>query len=878
MVQGRIRRTWWGSALCALAAICFALVSLVIVPPASSDSSVSQLNAVANAGEVSAQAGESVDYTPKLFQMLANNNRIDTYGDELRMDFVLRVAHNQVDPANPQQCATAVSSAEAKNRSCGLRLYFDFGADATGGTTPINYIDTLSPGKAGMFGAILWAYNNAQVYTIHSIITSGVYDFLNISVECDINYPNDVDPKVLGGVKMDQYVYAVVQKHNTGNGKWEWPGTPNNAASRQESDFLTNVAKNNPAYVYKGSCSGNDPSQCNGPISFIGWDGSPALWSGNQANWGLVTDYGLNLTGLSVPLWREGLAPPNSFFVFWANPADNNNPCSLNTSFYFQWLALKGGKDWVPVDDLTPQAQLVTGQQQQRSGASSANGQATAKAAVNLPKTLLRSNPELMGKQGPGGSLSPAQEATGAIDFAKAKDDQGLDGYFKLVTWPVTTDKDGNDAQCVAPGAMRDTYNPLSGGNEAGVTKTMSQDQINALVDKGWTIDTAYYKYSLPKPVAPVIDTPAENAIVVKHPTITGTGTPGHKVSLYAEDTQKPIDANDVDNADTRGRLVGTAIVGEDGTWSVVDNDNTIVEGSQRYHAWQTELASGYELTSPFSNIRTLKFAPSTIDSAAITVPHTKRTSNGELPTGSKVHISGTAAPATAGQNLTLYATHTVSAGGATTGVEKPVTGCSMTLASAGEQNWSCEIDPSFFLDEVAQGDTYIFTAQVTNPEDNSKVRSAGVYATLDMTSTQLAVDSKPAKGTVSGTARHLKTGLTADTGAKVTVTWPSNATESVTVGADGRWSFNIPEGLTQGEARITADDHPSELNDNNEAGWVTYSLAVSQPVPVLPMTGDRSHLIGLIFAVVGALLTIGIGMFVSIECFIRRGKAVDDS
>ncbi|WEV76428.1 hypothetical protein [Bifidobacterium sp. ESL0800] len=878
MVQGKIRRTWWGSALCALAAICFAFASLAIVPPASSDSPVSQLNAIANADEVSTRSGdeETISYAPKLFKMLANNQRIDTAADEMRVDFVLRVAHNQVNTSANKGVDHLNGQANAVSKG-GLRLRFGYGASSTGSRKAVRYIPTIaSSNMAGTVGALNWANNQEEFFTIHNLIASGQYDYLLISVECDIDYPNSVDTSALGGEKMNQYLWAQIP-----NASGNWP-SDSDERNDVESGYQTNVLAGNPAYVYDNVCgSGNnqDGLRCNGPKSFIGWNDTPLLWSGNQANWGLVTDYGLN--GLGI-----GWAPARSFFVMWYNRAPASDPCSKNTSFYYQWLGLKGGKDWVPVDDLTPHAERVDGQNalNGHDGLWFA-GSSTANAAFNARNILNPNAASLVPRQGPGGSVSPAVNIDGSYDLEKAKTDQGLDGYFKLVTWPITTSNDGSMSQCLAttpPNAKsvtpHDAFNPLEGGHEQGITDGMDQAQVDYLVDKGWTIDTAFDKYSLPEPVAPVIDTPAENTIVVQHPTITGTGVPGHKVSLYAEDTNKPIDAGDVDNADTRGRLVGTAIVGSGGKWSIVDNDNTIVDGSQRYHAWQTEQTSGYDLTSPFSNIRTLKFAPSTIDSAAITVPHTKRTSNGELPAGSKVHISGTAAPSMAGENLTLYATHTVSAGGDRTGEAREVTDCSLTLTAAGEQNWSCEIDPSFFLDEAAQGDTYVFNAVVTNPQDNSKVRSGDAFATLDMTSTQLAVDSKPAKGTVSGTAHHLKTGVAADTGAKVTVTWPDNTTESVTVGADGRWSFNIPEGLTQGEARITADDHPDETAQNNEAGWVTYNLAVTEPVPVLPMTGDRSNLLGLILSIVAVMLAIGMGLFVSIEYFMKHGKAVDDS
>ncbi|MDF7664121.1 hypothetical protein PT282_05530 [Bifidobacterium sp. ESL0763] len=870
--------TWRRSALCALGAVCLALATMIVAPlaPSSPDS---QLNAIANADQVSSRAGDegTISYAPKLFKMLANNQRIDTAADEMRVDFVLRVAHNQVNTSANKGVDHLNGQANAASKG-GLRLRFGYGASSTGSRKVVRYIPTIaSSNMAGTVGALNWANNQEEFFTIHNLIASGQYDYLLISVECDIDYPNSVDTSALGGEKMNQYLWAQIP-----NASGNWP-SDSDERNDVESGYQTNVLAGNPAYVYDNVCgSGNnqDGLRCNGPKSFIGWNDTPLLWSGNQANWGLVTDYGLN--GLGV-----GWAPARSFFVMWYNRAPASDPCSKNTSFYYQWLGLKGGKDWVPVDDLTPHAERVDGQNalNGHDGLWFA-GSSTANAAFNARNILNPNAASLVPRQGPGGSVSPAVNIDGSYDLEKAKTDQGLDGYFKLVTWPITTSNDGSMSQCLATTAPNaksvtphDAFNPLEGGHEQGITDGMDQAQVDYLVDKGWTIDTAFDKYSLPEPPAPTIDTPAQDSVAVQHPVITGTGLPGHKVTLYAEDVTNPIDDNgNVDDAATRGRYVGHAIVGEDGTWSVTDADNPITDGTQRYHAWQTEQTSGYDLTSPFSNIRTLRFSPSTIDSAAITVPHTKRTSDGELPAGSKVHISGTAAPSMAGQKLTLYATHTVSAGGARTGETREVTDCTQTLATSGQQDWSCRIDPAFFLDEAAQGDTYVFNAVLANPQDDSTSRSDDVFVTLDMTSTQLAVDPKPAKGKVSGTAHRLKTGSGADVGAKVSVTWPDDTTASMTVGADGRWSFDIPEGMDEGEARITADDHPSDAAQNNESGWVRYNLATAKTVKVLPVTGDRTRLLGIVLALVATLLAMGMGLVGSVEYFSRHGKAVDDS
>ncbi|WEV73935.1 hypothetical protein OZX74_08675 [Bifidobacterium sp. ESL0798] len=52
---------------------------------------------------------------PVLYKLLANNNKIDTLRDEMRMDFVVRVAHGEVDP-------TVATSGDT-----GLRIIYDYG-------------------------------------------------------------------------------------------------------------------------------------------------------------------------------------------------------------------------------------------------------------------------------------------------------------------------------------------------------------------------------------------------------------------------------------------------------------------------------------------------------------------------------------------------------------------------------------------------------------------------------------------------------------------------------------------------------------------------------------------------------------------------------
>lgn len=859
MVTTRRHGVWWSALWCALCAVGL-MVTPLLGTTALGDNPV---NTVAYAGQPSVQAVEPIDYKPKLFKMLAYNKRIDTGKDELRMDFVLRVAHGQVNVDDPTSCASGVPTA---GRSCGLQLKYDFYARSTGTATSIQYINTLSGGIGTALGAGLWAMNRSQRYTIHSVLHSGVYDYLTISIECDIDYPDTVDPSVLGGVVTPQYVYAQVKPVG---GSWQ------NASDRTDSQYLTNLTADYPAYLYDNACSGNN---CNGPRSFVGYDVNPPLWGGGQINWGLVSDNGLS-TGPPLNLnFGDGYAPPKAFFVYWYNPS-TSAPCSKVESYYFQWLGLKNGKDWEPVSDLTPSAQLVTGQDAQNGspiGATNVN----AFAAYNAPSTYpLRPKLTLIAQQGPSNGLSPAQSLTGAINFQKAKDDQDLDGYFKLVTWPITTNQNNTNSGCL-DSDNKDVYNPLA-DNSNGIQADMSQADINALIDKGWTIDTAYYKYKLPVIDPPAITSPTNNSYSsTTHPTIGGTGIEGYTVQLYAEDPDNPISGSDPDNPDTRGRYVGQAVVGPGGTWTIVDNDNTMTNGEVQYHAWQIEPDSGYQITSGFSNIQTVKFAvdPAPVVDAVVTVPHTKRTLDGQLQANAKVHITGTAVPVIAGSTLKVYATHATSDNVAAVAATPPdesdaIDECEQVLTAAGSQSWSCDVDPSYFLDQTAEGETYLFRAKLINASGSESAISSGTTVVpVDMTSTQIAISNTSDYQTLRGTAYSLPSTIVSDTGATITVKWPDNSTGTTTVASDGTWSIAVPSGMTtSGVVQVTADDLQT-----NEAGWVSRFLNVSVPATALPLTGDHSWLPWLIGEIVLALMAIGACIYMYVERSTRYGKAVD--
>ncbi|MCX8673452.1 hypothetical protein J3T91_08025, partial [Bifidobacterium sp. B4001] len=335
-----------------------------------------------SAGQANAVDGQdgTASRKPLLYKMLAYNQRIDSNIDELRMDFILRVKHNEFDPS----CANATGGSDT-NGSCNLSFVYQF---YNGGYSPnyyrrVKYLNTIvsdSSSDQPWSGAYNWAKNQDQFFTVHKIINSGLYDYLTISIEGDMNLPDSggsSDYKT-GGVDQSLNVFAVVGQQqdalscsNTGSGSlWGWgssdcdsfnPDTMINAPDRTSNITAALMAEGRGFKKYMENCLGSGADlQCSGPWSWVGWDQHPMLYSGGQSNWGMVTDYGFpadNTNSPSISGTAPGTAPSRSFFVYWLNVRGGSDVCSQTNSYYYQWVALKDGQ-WVPVDELTPEPVL----------------------------------------------------------------------------------------------------------------------------------------------------------------------------------------------------------------------------------------------------------------------------------------------------------------------------------------------------------------------------------------------------------------------------------------------------------------------------------------------------------------------------------------
>ena len=671
----------------------------MVVPLGLSALSAGQANAID-------EQDETASRKPLLYRMLGYNNKLDSYQDELRMDFILRVKHNEFDPS----CADATNGADTKG-SCNLAFVYQYkGSDDTSFYRRIKYLNTIASASSSdqpWSGAYKWAQNRDEYFTVHTIINSGLYDYLTVSIEGDLALKNSADASYYqpGGASEPVNIYAVVGKQDDAlsclrpGSPWSWstgidncrnfvPDTMINAPDRVSNITSALTANGKNFTLYMQECLGTGADlQCSGPYSWVGWNSNPNLYGGNQANWGMVTDYGFpdyksTATG-AIAGTAPGTAPARSFFVYWLNVRGSSraNPdgiCSETNSYYYQWVALKDS-EWVPVDELTPEPVLVTGQQPSPNTATTTTSKAaqvSKYSAFNLPKQP--DNPNEMFATDKNGQPMPAQKADGGIDFKEAKEKQDLDGYFKMVTWPVTTNRDGS-ACTVSP----EVYNPDQKGL-VGIRDGMNSSDIERNISAGWTINSAFYKYDVPRPDDPTItkiENDADSALDASgsvytsklDPVISGECMPSkdparpNTVVLYGEDPANPIAEGQGANgddlvkaADTWGFWLGEVECKVDpkskqgGSWQIQDTNKQYpspdpgnkYSGYRRYHAWVIESISGFGLTSFFSNVGTAYFVSGEnvpdASKFSVTVPHTV---NGSLPEDSVVVFKGEVSP-----------------------------------------------------------------------------------------------------------------------------------------------------------------------------------------------------------------------------------------
>ncbi len=929
----------------------------MVVPLGLSALSANQANAIDGQGGTASRK-------PLLYKMLAYNDKIDSYQDELRMDFILRVKHNDFNP----QCVPMRDTSPYDSVKCNLSFAYQYeGAQSPSHYTRIRYLNTISTNPNDPTGgAEQWAENEEQFFTVHKVINSGLYDFLAVSIEGDLSYMDtSLDPKyyVTGGYPEPLNVFAIVgQQNNTlscGGSPWDY--TTNDCTSFDPSSIGSNVQdrvanitadQGKGIKLYMGNCLGNSPHpQCSGPASWVGWNGNPPLYGGHQANWGMVTDYGFPIGANPVP----GVAPPKSFFVYWFNLRGNNSAggiCSTTNSYYYQWVAQKNSQ-WVPVDALTPKPVLVTGQKPAVNGLTNSWGlqyQVNDNTAYNVDPTdpKYANTTNVLFATDKDGQPMPAQKADGGIDFKEAKEKQDLDGYFKLVTWPVTTNADGTQCKPTAstPEVTTKIYDPQQ-DSLVGITDDMSTAQKNTNLDAGWAIDTAFYKYDVPRPDDPTITNiqngtdgslNASGSVYTGKldPVVSGECTPSkddthpNTVTLFGEDPGNPFKEEQgkssddlVKSSDSWGFKLGETVCKVDpkskqgGSWQIQDTNKQYpspdpgnkYNGYRRYHAWVTESASGFGLTSFFSNIGTAYFvsnenAPD--GKLSVTVPHTK---NGILPANSVVTFKGTVSPinmawSSGGLGMTdsrlaismkqnaasdwtsLLTTpantfQRDAAVGTASSAADSASGLTLNLTktAASTWSWTLTIPADRFTGYNGDDETqkYTFQVKMINPL-NVPSDPASINRTVDMTPTTLTLErydifqvAGKAYKYVNGNIRVPET-----KGTLVHITWPGNSSTDVAVGDQGSWQATPPEGINQGKftAQVSSDDAESADTQSSNFRGGNESAAVSHALEFRPSTSSLPFAGGWPLSVLRILLMLILGLAGFVACLRNRQES----
>lgn len=484
---------------------------------------------------VSAAAAE-LD-APAVFKVQAFYDRIDDDVDELRADFVLRVPHGFVNPETG-----ALQSVDGLQ----LRIGYDYSNTAR---LSLRYINTMGDGAAG---ADRWARNMDEYFTVHSVIPSGKNDYLVISVEGNMDIPTfSTANNVPGGkyTEMNWYFSYLAGA----------PSTSTTWISSARTVEATGY------YAYYGGLG--TATAITGPQLKIQWDSIYGLWSSRQANWGQVLDYGLNGNA-------PGVLPSNSIPIDLVNNATRNTapergaPGTVSDSFWYAWVHEDGSL----VESVNTGPIHVTGVPPR-----SARNSATSLVSKNIAASGTTPSLGWSQEQADQG-LTDRVAPNGATDFS----DAGGNGYYRILVWPEA----------------RDPLTPEQSGTSP--VRSYTADELfdvegrltEAADAEKWTAGSAYYLYSIDLPDAPHIDVPTEGTQLGQNTPITlsGTGTPGHTITLKLAAGTPITDVNDpalitLVDGDHEGVLPDDIVVAADGTWSysyvpetpLADGDYTVV-------------------------------------------------------------------------------------------------------------------------------------------------------------------------------------------------------------------------------------------------------------------------------------------------------------
>jgi hypothetical protein len=497
-------------------------------------------------GQVAAQPAAAAAPSDRaiVVDYLGGQDKIDTYRDELRLDIVVQVPHGSVDYTAP--------TGSSYTRT-GLRLSYNYYATFDPAQTEPAYINTLDSAA----GADRWADNVDQYYTIHEVISSGASDYLVISIEGDLNIPDNLSGS------------------NTPGGL---PGiVPVSTSLYDRTGFGPVEVFNFPVRFYSGVDQSTDVT---GPQVQMLYDDNWQLSVSGQVYWGTVLDFGLKTerpNATSAP----GILPANSYAVPLQNAAfdtvSRGPACSISDSFWYAWVHQDGSlievinNAPVHVTGVSPDLGWATNNINRDYATYNAVDKGSPKPGVTNA-----GQPELVGG---------AMKADGSIDFnlVHESDDIRNRGYYRLLTWPESHDPE-TVVSTSAHGPCL-SYQPSDLFDQTGrVTPAGESAQFTAA--------TTFHKYQVPLPPAPSITEPV-GRITDRRPVVRGTGTAGHTITLT--DVTDPAQPRLLADGYGDGASITVA---PDGTWAwPLPAD--LEDGAYVYQAEQTEHQSSYSLTSP---------------------------------------------------------------------------------------------------------------------------------------------------------------------------------------------------------------------------------------------------------------------------------------
>ncbi|MBK0422055.1 hypothetical protein JD292_08205 [Leucobacter sp. CSA2] len=493
---------------------------------------------------------------PEVFSVQSYNSRTDDLIDELRVSLVLKVPHGYVDPntGNLQQVNGKY-----------LRVGFDNNADNRSEralVTSLPYLNTF-----GAIGADRWARSIGEHFTVHKVIEAGDNDLLVISMEGNLTVARHQENNLTGGRPLRGNLYFTFDQSpfaSTTDPLWI-----RSALTAHTLDF--NVFS-----------STRLPKSVVGPIVQMQYAHTYELWSAGQGNLGQVLDYGL----AGNP---AGVLPANSVPVDVTNFAyvsPTKGPAnSVSNSFWFAWVH----EDGTLVTDINTAPIRVT-------GIPPHSGYTAHLAVKNIPVPVgmptLAYTPQAAAQ-----GLTKKVSTTGTIDFREA----GGTGFYRMLVWPETSNPTIVDSDFGAP-TKRYSAADLVDGN------VVKPDAMK----ESWTAGSAFYRYTIKRPDAPVITVPQAGAKLRENKNVvfSGTGLPGHSItlslmqgSLLVPGTKDPALMTLVDGERNCKKTSCDVVVQPDGTWSytytpsqpLADDNYTVV-------ATQTEQMSGGQLTSDQSN------------------------------------------------------------------------------------------------------------------------------------------------------------------------------------------------------------------------------------------------------------------------------------